>query len=196
MSRKKHVLEEVARKRRQRGIISILIVAVLIAVIVVAVYVLAQNQPKVRVQLPSYLDKCVNSELPGYHSHPNLTIILSGSHYPLPVDLGIQGSCLKPLHTHDSTGVIHIEPDENRTFTLNDFFLIWGNWANDPSFAIFNSTQIFNYKVGPGHQLTMTVNGNSDSSFQNYQFPLHAAPTSSLCVYPPCVSDNIVITYS
>lgn len=198
MSRKKKVLEEVARQRRRRGIISIAIVAVLIIVIVVGIYVFALNQPKNVVSLPPYLDKCVVSELPGYHSHPNLTIIVNGVIHPLTPNIGIAGSCLKPLHTHDSTGVIHIEPDENRTFTLGDFFLVWGNWANDASIAAFNSTQILGYKAGPGtnHHLTMTVNNKTDTSFQNHQFPFHAAPNNSECVYPPCVPDDIVLTYS
>src|SRR5262249_53559585 len=29
------------------------------------------------------------------------------------------------LHTHDETGVIHIESPEKRTFTLGNFFDIW-----------------------------------------------------------------------
>lgn len=198
MSRKQRVLEQVQRNRRRRGIIATTIVGILIVVLVVGVYALVINSPHPKVSLPSYLDKCVVLELPGYHSHPNLTIIISGYNYPIPAGLGIQGSCLKPLHVHEEPGVIHIEPDENRTFTLSDFFLTWGNWANNPTFATFNSTQIFSYKAGPGtnHLLSMTVNGSPDTTFQNHQFPHKAASTSTLCVYSPCVPDNIVITYA
>lgn len=197
-SRKKRILEEVQKKRRQRTIITLTVTAVLVSVLVVGIYALVVNSPHPRVSLPSYLDKCVISELPGYHSHPNVTIIINGVIYPIPAGLGIQGNCLKPLHTHEEVGIIHIEPDENRTFTLSDLFLIWGNWANDATYATFNSTQIFNHKAGPGtnHQLTMTVNGTPDTSFQNHQFPHNAASSSALCVYAPCVPDNIVITYS
>ena len=34
--------------------------------------------------------------------------------------------CLYWLHTHTPDGVIHIESPANRTFTLGDFFAIWG----------------------------------------------------------------------
>ena len=200
-TRKKKILQQVQRQRRQRTMITFTIVAVLIVIIVAAIFFLPRTPPN-PVQLPTYLDKCVTSELPGYHSHPNITIIIGGVIHPIPANLGIQASCLKPIHTHDTTGTIHIEPDENRTFTLNDFFLVWGNWASDRTFAIFNSTQIFDHKTGNGHQLNMTVNGSPDTSFQNHQFPHNAASTSTLCVYgppqgyPPCVPDNIMITYS
>jgi hypothetical protein len=30
------------------------------------------------------------------------------------------------LHTHDATGIIHIESPDNRTYTLGNFFDIWG----------------------------------------------------------------------
>ncbi len=193
-SRKKKVVQQVERQRRQRTVVTLTVVAVFIAIIVVAV-LLIQSSPN-PVQLPPYLDKCVTSELPGYHSHPNVTIVISGSVYPIPINLGIQGSCLKPIHTHDSTGTIHIEPDEDRTYTLGDFFLVWGNWVSNQTFATFNSTQIFDHKIGPGHQLTMRVNGNLYMGFQNHQFPHNAASTNALCVYGNCVPDNIVIDYS
>lgn len=37
---------------------------------------------------------------------------------------GISGTA--PLHTHDTTGLIHVESNTARVFTLGDFFRIWG----------------------------------------------------------------------
>lgn len=37
---------------------------------------------------------------------------------------GISGTA--PLHTHDTTGLIHVESNTVRVFTLGDFFRIWG----------------------------------------------------------------------
>ncbi|EQD32569.1 hypothetical protein B1A_19439 [mine drainage metagenome] len=34
--------------------------------------------------------------------------------------------CFYWLHTHDATGIIHIETPVARQFTLGDFFAIWG----------------------------------------------------------------------
>ena len=36
------------------------------------------------------------------------------------------GSCFYWLHTHDQTGVIHIESPVQKFYTLGDFFAVWG----------------------------------------------------------------------
>jgi hypothetical protein len=36
------------------------------------------------------------------------------------------GKCLYWLHTHDTTGVIHIESPAQRVYTLGEFFDVWG----------------------------------------------------------------------
>ena len=36
------------------------------------------------------------------------------------------GKCLYWLHTHDSTGVVHIESPVQRVYTLGQFFDVWG----------------------------------------------------------------------
>ena len=36
------------------------------------------------------------------------------------------GRCLYWLHTHDSTGVVHIESPVQRGYTLGQFFDVWG----------------------------------------------------------------------
>ena len=36
------------------------------------------------------------------------------------------GKCLYWLHTHDATGVIHVESPVRRVYTLGQFFDIWG----------------------------------------------------------------------
>src|SRR6266542_5599468 len=101
---------------------------VLIAVVVVAV-VIALPKNGNAVPLPSYLDRCVTSVL--YHAHPNLAIVINGTTFTIPSQVGIQGGCNKPIHTHDTSGTLHVETDDNRDYTLHDFFLIWGNWENN-----------------------------------------------------------------
>ncbi len=115
--------------------------------------------------LPDYLDRCVVATLL-YHSHPGLTIIINGTTFPVPPDVGRSGGCNRPLHTHPFStlpnifdGTIHVETDVDRGYTLGDFFLIWGNSENNPTLAILNSNQIFNNHVVPGHTLNVTVNG-------------------------------------
>lgn len=201
-TRKQKILGDVKKKRQQRTIISIVIAVALIAIVVGAV--IALRPPPNVVPLPDYLGHCVVGNLV-YHSHPNVTITINGANVPLANNTYDQ-SCQQPLHTHDATGVIHVETDDNRNYTLNDWFLLWGHSANNLYYTYFNSSQIFSYKVTSGHHLTMTVDGLNDTSFQNHIFPRNASPNGgtggvagTLCAAPSgvtCVKDDIVITYT
>jgi hypothetical protein len=205
-TRKQKVLQQVQRQRRQRTIITVAIVTILIAIIVGAILFLPRPGPD-PVQLPSYLSHCVTGTFV-IHSHPNLTITISGVPQTIPVTY--DSSCQQPIHTHDSTGVLHVETDQNINYTLGDWFLLWGYYARSTTIATFNSTQILSYKAGPGtgHMLNMTVNGNPDtntthfkdgnpSDFQSLILPPYAGATSNACLLSPnCSPFNIVITYT
>lgn len=62
------------------------------------------------------------------HIHQHLAIFDHGKAVPIPADVGqsLVGGCLYWLHTHTPDGVIHVESPEFRTFTLGDFFDVWG----------------------------------------------------------------------
>lgn len=75
----------------------------------------------------------------GVHWHPNLSVTLNGSPYPVPANIGVDSSLWKdhsldqygigmaPLHTHDTSGTIHVEVNtSHRDFTLHEFLAIWG----------------------------------------------------------------------
>src|SRR5215216_2363057 len=58
------------------------------------------------------------------HIHAHLDIFISGKEFAIPSDIGIiPNKCIYWLHTHDDTGVIHIESPEDRNFTLGEFFI-------------------------------------------------------------------------
>jgi hypothetical protein len=61
------------------------------------------------------------------HHHAFLAISVDGSPVTVPADIGLAVSTASPLHTHDTTGVIHIESG-NPSFspTLGEFFDVWG----------------------------------------------------------------------
>lgn len=77
-----------------------------------------------------------------FHVHTHLTIFVDGQPRQVPYGIGIApprtvqqtangpfvtgGSCFYWLHTHADDGIIHIESPVQRTFTLGDFFAIWG----------------------------------------------------------------------
>lgn len=67
--------------------------------------------------------------------------------------LAVGGSCFEPLHTHDSSGIIHIEgPDPNRQYALGDFFAVWV--ATYPTVEIGGKTFLVNFAPGEilGHR--------------------------------------------
>lgn len=93
------------------------------------------------------------------HIHSNLKININGQEQLIPQKIGISQGVMRPLHTHDSSGEIHIEGPFKRDFTLGEFFLIWGE--------TFNSTCIFDNCVDEGI-LKMYVNGNENNEFNEH----------------------------
>lgn len=72
------------------------------------------------------------------HIHTSLQIYDRGTRVAVPADIGISqvANCLYWVHTHDNTGIIHIEAPVKRTFTLGQFFDIWGpelSWSKAAS---------------------------------------------------------------
>jgi len=94
--------------------------------------------------------KCESMEGGVQHIHAHLQIYDRGRAVTVPASVGmpIGLGCLYWVHTHSSGGLIHIESPVVRSFTLGDFFDIWGQDLS-PSVA------------GPvhGHHLSVTVNG-------------------------------------
>ena len=100
--------------------------------------------------------RCDNGEQLGVHYHAHVDIINESTGTPvvIPAQIGIPGQCFYWMHTHDTTGIVHIEaPRESssRQFTLADFFQVWGQ--------PLSPTRVATLPVGPGQQLKMWVNG-------------------------------------
>jgi hypothetical protein len=62
------------------------------------------------------------------HIHAHLYVVVNGRIYPVPALIGInvQQRFIAELHTHDVTGIIHVESPTIRSFTLGEFFDVWG----------------------------------------------------------------------
>jgi len=61
------------------------------------------------------------------HIHQHLDIWVNGKKVNVPMFIGIQDNTyITSLHTHDTTGIIHVESPEHRRFNLGDFFGVWG----------------------------------------------------------------------
>ncbi len=62
------------------------------------------------------------------HIHQHLDIFVNGKPVAIPADIGVNESSgfISPIHTHDDTAIIHVESPVVQTFTLGQFFDIWG----------------------------------------------------------------------
>jgi hypothetical protein len=87
------------------------------------------------------------------HIHQHLDVFASGRRVQVPAGIGIdpQLQFVSPLHTHDTTGVLHVESPVPTTFTLGQFFEVWG--------VSLSEWQIGGLRVGAGRVLRAWVNG-------------------------------------
>jgi len=62
------------------------------------------------------------------HIHQHLDILVNGKPVTVAAGIGINqvARFISPLHTHDLSGVNHVESDVVRDFTLGQFFDVWG----------------------------------------------------------------------
>ncbi|MEK7465274.1 MAG: hypothetical protein AAB631_00690 [Patescibacteria group bacterium] len=72
---------------------------------------------------------CLREGLPlVQHIHPTLPILVDGVAETIPAGIGLSPSCERAVHTHAddvARGVIHVESQDSRTYTLGDFFSVW-----------------------------------------------------------------------
>jgi hypothetical protein len=62
------------------------------------------------------------------HTHQHVDLFVDGQRVAIPLDIGIDrvNLILSPIHTHDASGIIHVESPIVRDFTLGEFFDVWG----------------------------------------------------------------------
>lgn len=95
-------------------------------------------------------------EVTTVHYHAHLDIDVDGEKVTVPPYLGFvtNGSKslgLAPLHTHDDSGIIHIENDVPATFNLGQVFIEWG--------VKFTPNCLGPFCTGGGKELAVFVNG-------------------------------------
>jgi hypothetical protein len=61
-----------------------------------------------------------------YHVHAHIAIFKDGQSLALPSHIGIPATCNYETHTHDNTGIVHMETPTVKNFTLGKFFDLWG----------------------------------------------------------------------
>jgi serine/threonine protein kinase len=87
---------------------------------------------------------CDQLEQTAYHHHVLLTIYIDDQQVTVPADVGLAGNASSPtcyywLHTHDTTGIVHIEAPSSGSDTLKNFLDIWQSFANSNSTITYPS---------------------------------------------------------
>ena len=106
------------------------------------------------------LSACIQHTRVGMHIHPHLSINISGEEYLIPSDIGISSYCMRPIHTHDINGTLHVEFSYQKEVKLGEFFQVWGKE--------FSHECIFEYCSVKSANLKMMVNGQENFDFENY----------------------------
>jgi hypothetical protein len=88
------------------------------------------------------------------HIHQHLDIYVDGRKVLVPAGVGIDPAVgYAPLHTHDTSGILHVESPTVRTYTLGEFFAVWG--------VRLTPSCLGGYCAGGGRQLRVYVNGRA-----------------------------------
>lgn len=87
------------------------------------------------------------------HIHSHLSVTVDGAKVEVPALLGIdeQAASISPLHTHDQSGIVHVESPVKASFTLGQVFTEW-----DVALA---SGRIGSYSAASGDTVTTFVGG-------------------------------------
>ena len=76
-----------------------------------------------RAQDPIY--QCIDSDNLPYQAYVNVFVNVDRQPMEVPVDIGITDDCLRPIHTHDNSGLVHIVFDSSYEFRLGHFLWYW-----------------------------------------------------------------------
>ncbi len=93
------------------------------------------------------------------HIHQMLTISIDGESIIIPANIGLPSGVMRPIHTHDSSGKLHVEGTCQRDFTLGEFFDIWEQ--------TFTEQCIMSSCIDETHTLKVFVNGVESTEYRS-----------------------------
>jgi hypothetical protein len=125
---------------------------------------------------------CASSE--AYHIHAMVSIYRNGTRLALPKNIG-RSACNYDMHTHDGTGIIHVETAVPKAFTLGQFFSLWGQTLSPaevaglpdaPTFYVVQNEQITKVTGNPdditleGHKEIVIVTGTPPTEIPRFHW--------------------------
>ena len=156
--------------RNLRLLILIVVISLVTCGSGIGTYVATAQTPSSIIPLTIDGIECNANEQFLFHIHTHISIFVNGQLMYVPPQIGIiPEKCIYWLHTHDESGIIHIESPIKRDFTVGQFFELWKKKLENPQ--IFDN--IFNEKGSNMPQIY--INGNKLPSGTNYRdVKLHA----------------------
>jgi len=159
-----------ARRRRIPWIAISLLTAGAIGLVFIFVRLFEGPGSTADVGPAAYPYPCLPNEGTAQHIHPYVRIVVDGDAITIPAYVGIRDvggtACFEPVHTHDASGILHIESvSPTQLFTLGDFFAIWRDTYRTAE--VRNATVPVSYTVGDllgrpidaGHDVRLLVDG-------------------------------------
>lgn len=138
-----------------------------------------------------------------YHVHAFLGVLVNGKQYAVPDSIGMNGwgplvngfsnsaYCFYAVHTHDASGLIHMEsastqPLSSTEFTLGNLLHIWDQSLTSTGFAEFpGMTRVF---VAPRPPMgSLYVSGYTEYTGDPYAIPFYSHTAVWIEVGPPWV---------
>jgi len=108
-------------ERKRRMVIRSMIVLGVIAVVGGIITNIITQQ--VKGQDPVY--QCITSDDQPYQAYVTIFVTVNNQEITVPKDIGVLPDCVRPMHTHDSNGVIHISYERPYDFRLGHFLWYW-----------------------------------------------------------------------
>ena len=137
---------------------------------------------------------CRRELLNTFHHHVHLSLFVNGEQIALPRGTGMKNphngafiyhaDCFYWLHTHDATGIIHIEPPNGNTYNLKQYFKIWGEPLSSNGFAGYTGpvAVYINGTLQPG----MDPNAVTFSPFEEITLVIGTPPSwIPVYLFPP-----------
>jgi hypothetical protein len=102
------------------------------------------------------------------HFHAHIDIFVNGKKVAIPRYVGINlgAGYLTELHTHDTRGVIHIEAQKSRDFTVGQFFAEWAVYLNAHSIGSYSGMKWYvDGKQQTGNPATLVFKPHQEIAF-------------------------------
>ncbi|MBX4205434.1 MAG: hypothetical protein KW788_04635 [Candidatus Doudnabacteria bacterium] len=99
------------------------------------------------------------------HIHQHIDIVINGQNIVIPAEVGFGKTVVSAIHTHDTSGIIHVESPVQKDFKLGQFFTEWG--------IKFDGNCVSTFCADSSHKLVVGVNGSAISNPQDYVLKAH-----------------------